>query len=65
MKIFVNRKPVETQASSLADLLREHALPSSGVAMAIDNQIVPRTQWASTPLHEGEEVTLIQAACGG
>lgn len=65
MKIFVNQKPVQTQAPLLSDLQAELGLPNSGVAMAVDNKIVPRTQWNSTPLHEGEKVTIIKAACGG
>lgn len=63
--ITVNNKPVETQAQNLAELAAELSLPLKGVAMAVSNHMIPRPSWESTPLEEGANVTIIQAACGG
>lgn len=51
--------------STVADLVRELALPEKGVAIALQNRIVPRTQWEQQPLQEGDSLVIIKAACGG
>lgn len=65
MKITVNGKEVETQAVTLSQLTEELALPAQGVAVAVNNRMVPRTDWADFPLTEGASVVVIKAACGG
>ena len=45
MKIKINNKEVETQALTVADLAKEQNLPEKGVAVAISNEMVPRTEW--------------------
>lgn len=36
-----------------------------GVAVAVDGAIVPRSQWASTPLQPGSAVEIVTAVQGG
>lgn len=65
MKIQINNKEVETEAKNLSELAQEMALPATGVAVAVNNKMVPRAQWADTALTEGIAVVIIKAACGG
>lgn len=65
MKVLVNNKETELNGSTVADLVRELALPEKGVAIALQNRIVPRTQWEHQPLQEGDSLVIIKAACGG
>ena len=65
MNILLNNKPLETETATLAELAAELSLPETGVAMAMANQMVPRQQWADTPLREGASVIIIKAVCGG
>lgn len=65
MKVFVNNKEVETQAENLLKLTVELALPAQGVAVAVNNRMVPRAEWESVPLTEGVQVVVVRAACGG
>ena len=65
MKISVNNKPMETEATNLLLLAEELALPQRGVAMALNNRMIPRADWGTTPLAEGASIVIIQAACGG
>lgn len=65
MKISVNNKPMETEAANLLLLAEELALPQRGVAMALNNRMIPRADWGTTPLAEGASIVIIQAACGG
>ena len=36
-----------------------------GVAVAVDGEVVPRGQWESTELREGQQVEVVQAVQGG
>jgi sulfur carrier protein len=36
-----------------------------GVAIAVDGEVVPRTQWDSTTLADGAQVEVVQAIQGG
>ncbi len=65
MNVKVNGKEVNTQRTTLADLVAELELPQKGVAVAVDNKMVPRTQWDSYTLSEGLQIVVIKAACGG
>lgn len=65
MKILINNKQTETEAKSLGELAAELNLPERGVAVAVSNKMVPRTEWESTLLTEGANVVIIKAACGG
>lgn len=65
MKIIINNKETDTKANSLSELAAELNLPAKGVAVAIANKMVPRTEWEQTPLAEGDSIVIIKAACGG
>lgn len=36
-----------------------------GLAVALDSTIVPRSRWASAPVHDGAEIEIITAMQGG
>ncbi|MBQ8224096.1 MAG: sulfur carrier protein ThiS [Bacteroides sp.] len=65
MKVFVNDKEVETGAATLSQLSQELNLPAAGIAVAVNNRIIPRTEWDAHPLAEGDKVIVIKAVCGG
>ena len=66
MEVFINHSPVETDAATtLAELLMQEGIAADGIAAAIDNKVVPRSEWASATLHEADKVTIIRAVCGG
>lgn len=66
MTIFVNDKVQEMpESSTLAQLAEVLQLPASGVALALNNQVVPRSQWAETALTNQAKIILIKAVCGG
>lgn len=66
MKLFVNSKetdlPENSSIRELADRLR---LPEKGVAVAVNNQMIPRNEWENHMLQENDRITVIKAACGG
>lgn len=46
-------------------VLRRMQFPESGIAVAIDNKVVPRTLWDTTLLSADSRITVIRAVCGG
>lgn len=67
MTVSVNNQSVETEAStSLRYLLTELALADKkGIAVAVNNAIVPRTNWERFILSGNEKITILQATQGG
>ena len=65
MKIKVNNKEVETIASNLLKLSQELELPTIGIAVAVNNRMIPRTEWEQFVLNEHDELIIIKAVCGG
>ena len=65
MDITINNKPLSTSAATVSQLAAELALPEKGVAVAVDNKLVPRGDWGSFELREEAAVTVIRAAFGG
>ena len=65
MKVTINNKETETQALTLQQLAEELCLAPAGVAVAVANKMVPRSEWEKTELQEGASIIIIRAACGG
>ncbi len=66
MDIILNQQPITVdEAATLADLLTQQQIKPEGVAIAINNRIIKRTEWSATPLSQGDKVTLVQATYGG
>ena len=45
--------------------LAHGGVPTQGVAVAANNRMIPRTEWADYALSEGISIVIIKAACGG
>lgn len=65
MKILFNQQPLEVSAANLSDLSFELQLTTSGIAVAVNNRLVPRTQWQDFLLQDGMSILVIKAVCGG
>ena len=66
MKVQVNNKEVEIiPDSTLTQLMAQLGLPAQGIAVAVDNRMIPRTEWERFMLRENDSVVIVKAACGG
>lgn len=66
MKITLNDLPLElAQPVTLAVLLTEHHHPAPGTALAVNQTIIPRRQWADYRVQDGDDILLFQAIAGG
>ncbi len=66
MKIRVNNQIVECKEyATLQDVSSQLQLPEKGVAVAVNNQMIPRSQWSTHMMNESDSLVIIKAACGG
>lgn len=66
MKIDVNENPVELdENSNIEQLLILLNSPLKGSAIAVNQKIISRSEWATFQLKESDQVSLFQAIAGG
>ena len=65
MIVFVNNKKTDIQCAMLAELVASQNLPEKGVAVAVDNEMIPRSQWETFRLEPSQRITILKAFCGG
>jgi len=53
------------EGASLADLVRELGLPDRGVAIAVDDAVIPRGGWSDCVLQAQRRVEVLTAVQGG
>ncbi|TYL48044.1 sulfur carrier protein ThiS [Marinomonas sp. IMCC 4694] len=65
MKIVLNDAPYEFTGTTLQDLLAHLGKEGAGIAIAIDQQVVPKSVWQSTKLAERSQVFIFESIAGG
>ncbi|MFE9766553.1 sulfur carrier protein ThiS [Streptomyces sp. NPDC005808] len=66
VSVFVNGERQRVAAGTALDTLVAALTPApSGVAAALNETVVPRGQWSSTSLSEGDRVEVLTAVQGG
>jgi sulfur carrier protein len=51
--------------AGVLDALGVLGLPRTGVAVAVDGEVVPKARWATTALADGARVEILTAVQGG
>lgn len=51
--------------SSIADLLSQLKISANGIAIAIDQNIIPQSEWDTYKLQDKQNLLLIKATQGG
>jgi sulfur carrier protein len=67
MNVTVNKKPVELPVlAGITDLIQQLNLPSAqGIAIAVNQQVIPKSEWNTCILKDNDEILLIRATQGG
>ncbi len=66
MAVEVNGSPAHLPPSStVTDVVDRWCSSPEGIAVARNRQVVPRSQWASEVLADGDRVEIVTAAAGG
>jgi sulfur carrier protein len=59
------RRELGERATVEAAVRAAGAPDGRGVAVALDGEVVPRGEWATTEVHEGQQVEVLRAVQGG
>jgi sulfur carrier protein len=51
--------------ATVADLVKELTDRETGVAVAVNGEVVPRSAWAATALNKGDAIEVLTAVQGG
>ena len=65
MRVTVNGEAREINASRIDALLSELEYEGTHFAIALNYDVLPRSQWAQTPLKSGDEIEIITPRQGG
>ncbi len=67
MEVFVNEKLHQiTEGSTISQLLQQIVVESTkGIAIAVGDFVVPRSQWETQKLNSGANILIIKATQGG
>jgi thiamine biosynthesis protein ThiS len=55
------------KSMTLAQVLKEYypELQSPGIAIALNQEVIEEAQWIHAQIQKGDDVEILQAACGG
>ncbi|MCA2015017.1 sulfur carrier protein ThiS [Vibrio tritonius] len=66
IQIFVNGQSLETiPNTSIRDLLRHLKIDQLGTAVALNQSVVPKSQWGEIELKEQDNLVTFHAVAGG
>ena len=65
MRVTVNGEQREILSASVDALLSELEYEGTHFAIALNYDVLPRSQWAQTPLKAGDEIEIITPRQGG
>ena len=65
--LTVNGEPATVAADAIPDLLRAlgYDPEQQGVAVAVNAEVVPRSQWAESKIAAGDRIEIVGAKQGG
>lgn len=65
MNITINNVAKSVVSSNLQELIGELAIETKGVAIALNNRVIPRVNWGDTKLSENDKIVVVSAVFGG
>jgi len=67
MNLIINEKPYRIKdGSTVGEALKEAQIESRfGIAVAVNNVVIPKTLWETTTLNPNDQLTIINAIFGG
>ena len=67
MNILLNSESIQLpkELGTVKDLVIWKKIPSQGTAVAVNDKLIPQSQWGVTQLNDLDRITIISAAFGG
>ena len=66
MKLTINGKELEIRSSkTVTELVQELKINAPNIAVALNCQVIPKSQYPETPVKEGDQIEIVHAVGGG
>lgn len=66
MNLKINNQQFEfPEGTTIRALADERQLPEKGVAVAVNNEMIPREEWDAYTVKDGDDIVILKAFCGG
>jgi len=66
MKVILNDSPYEVkEETTLEEFIESLEIRLQGVAIAINNEVIPKSEWKNTKLTDDMALMMIHAVSGG
>ena len=66
VKLTINGKEREVCSSkTVTELVRELKINAPNIAVALNCQVIPKSQYSETPVKEGDQIEIVHAVGGG
>ncbi|MCL2715411.1 MAG: sulfur carrier protein ThiS [Alphaproteobacteria bacterium] len=65
MRVSINGVAKEIDATTIGALLEELDYGTGHVAVALNQDVVPRTRWNETPIQAGDDIEILSPRQGG
>ena len=66
MRVYINGESREVQGNpSLADLITHLDLPAARIAVELNREVVRRSEWGETMLHDDDRIEIVHFVGGG
>ncbi len=65
--LYINQQESALEAATLAELAEQLVLPPQGIALVLNQQLLPRAVWAQTALPDSTDhhIEIFQLVAGG
>lgn len=66
MKVYFNKEAIETSSEHLEAFIKENGwADKTGIAVAVNESVIPKSNWANTQIQENDNILVITATQGG
>lgn len=66
MNVFINGQSTDMpNNSSVKNMLEHIGQQSGGIAVAVNDMVIPKSQWSNSHIEEGDKILIIKASQGG
>ena len=67
MIVFINKEKKEiSENTDIISMLQQNGFEDTkGIAIAINNEVIPKNSWQNHLLHDQDNITIITATAGG
>ena len=66
MKLLINSEQKDFSGKNISELVQSLSMVSTnGIALAVNEKVVPKTEWEKFELKENDKILLIKATQGG